>query len=476
MQILRNVREGDGSDAVGRPRPLPGVPPRAQRWLPGTKSFTDRFPFFGPGLWIMAITFFVAQVGVAYEWQSKGSPPAGTSPDHQYSFFANTISDLGETAKFSYGSPSMWSPAYRWMNLAFWVLGGLMIVGSLVIYQEFSDLPDRKWCKRFGFGFQALAGVGVILVGTFPENTWSHGHEVGAGLAIAVGSLGVFLLSWALPLPPRIIRFMRWYMPIALVAIALYVLHEYLGFGPGGMERIAAYPEVIWLISFGIYISHSHWKRGSAHRLPTLASQEYGQKYHGLSGRLRLTPRSWLPIGHKREVYQPKNKNGTANNNLFGSIGSSDGGELKAGGDGRGSDAEDVVANGDRGAMKVSAPEKVEDSERIQSAVGSLATEREAIGGDGSEGAVGVESEGPYRLAKTKTNSRIGLTFSQASGTLSGTPQGWGPVRFPVQFTEGGNTVKKTYMLLVVPWRTRTKPADGRDSRPTERSVDLRIG
>ena len=81
------------------------------------------------------------------------------------------------------------------------------------------------------------------------------GCYLGAALAIAVGTLGVFVLGIALPLPGRLRRFMLFCMPVSLVAIVLFALHEYLGFGPGGMERLAAYPEVIWLISFGFYIS-----------------------------------------------------------------------------------------------------------------------------------------------------------------------------------------------------------------------------
>jgi hypothetical protein len=89
----------------------------------GTKSFTDRYPFFGPAMWMLAITFFVAQVGVAYRWQSAASQTTSIRPYHPYSFFANTISDLGETSRFHYGNPPMWSPDHVWMNVAFFLLG-----------------------------------------------------------------------------------------------------------------------------------------------------------------------------------------------------------------------------------------------------------------------------------------------------------------------------------------------------------------
>ena len=91
-------------------------------------------------------------------------------------------------------------------------------------------------------------------------------------------------------------------MPVALVAVILLALREYLGFGPGGMERIATYPEVIWLITFGFYISRNHSAHGSAHRPPNLDSPRYRRAV----GRLRLEPRGRLATGRLNEEYQVK--------------------------------------------------------------------------------------------------------------------------------------------------------------------------
>jgi hypothetical membrane protein len=241
-----------------------------RRWITAasaaTGRFTDRHPFFGSIIWMTAITFFVAQVAVAYNWQSRARTPRGIVPDHPYSFFANTISDLGETAKFTYGTPAMWSPDHVWMEVAFVLLGVVMIIGTPFIYQEFKENTSVKvWVARIGFSAQALAGAGAITVGFVPENVNDLGHKIGAGLAIGIGTFGVLLLGLSIPLPRPIRQFMLWCMPISLVAILLFALHEYLGFGPGGMERIAAYPEVIWLIMFGSYISRCHSSDGSGY-------------------------------------------------------------------------------------------------------------------------------------------------------------------------------------------------------------------
>ena len=38
---------------------------------------------------------------------------------------------------------------------------------------------------------------------------------------------------------------------VTLVALVLYIGSEYLGLGPGGMERMIAYPVLLWAIGFG---------------------------------------------------------------------------------------------------------------------------------------------------------------------------------------------------------------------------------
>jgi hypothetical membrane protein len=274
--------------------------------------FTDRYPFFGSAFWMLAITFFVAQVAVAYSWQSRPREPRGIVRDHPYSFFANTISDLGETAKFTYGRPRMWSPDHVWMDVAFVLLGVVMIAGTPFIYQEFNENTRGKvWVARIGFSAQALAGAGAITVGFVPENVNDFGHKLGAGLAIGVGTLGVLLLGLSIPLPGRIRRFMLWCMPVSLVAILLFAIHEYLGFGPGGMERIAAYPEVIWLIMFGFSISRSNYSHGSAHRPAGQAftttwlgrSFTVNQPQEEIFSRLRLPAAGRLPRARRTFPY-----------------------------------------------------------------------------------------------------------------------------------------------------------------------------
>ncbi|MCJ7649656.1 MAG: hypothetical protein MUP85_13660, partial [Candidatus Lokiarchaeota archaeon] len=38
---------------------------------------------------------------------------------------------------------------------------------------------------------------------------------------------------------------------IGLIALALFISNIFLGLGPGGMERMIAYPLLLWIIGFG---------------------------------------------------------------------------------------------------------------------------------------------------------------------------------------------------------------------------------
>jgi hypothetical membrane protein len=225
----------------------------------GLRHIRDVHPWLGPVVAGTSILYFVAQVFVAWIWNN---PP--------YSLWANTISDLGNTVCGRYGQPALYvcSPRHEWMNAAFMFVGAVMVVSAVLLYQEFNDEPQagywgwRQIAKLLGFVFYGLGGVGAILVGFFPENVNSAGHVTGAGLAIAGGNIGILLLAAGFEkedqLPSRIHRFMVIWGTISLATLLMFVFERHFGLGQGGMERIAAYPETIWLISFGAWVWRAH--------------------------------------------------------------------------------------------------------------------------------------------------------------------------------------------------------------------------
>jgi hypothetical membrane protein len=205
----------------------------------------------GPLIFWLSILYFAVQIFVSLVWRPS------------YSWSRNSISDLGNTSC----STTLCSPRHGWMNVEFFALGFVMAAGSLLIFQEFTERDaDERLAARLGFWGLAVGGVGAALVGRFPENTVHAMHILGAGLAIGVGTAGIFVLGLALSLPQgRYLHLgMRVVPPIAVTALILFACHFYLGIGAGAMERLAAYPETVWMIVFGTYIAWDHHLK--AHR------------------------------------------------------------------------------------------------------------------------------------------------------------------------------------------------------------------
>ena len=214
---------------------------RVVRWI-GRKH--DTHPSFGPVVFTAAALYFVVQIIAAWVFVPS------------YSLISNSISDLGGTSCGGYGSPGMCSPRWWLMDYAgFLVLGLIMVIGSALLYHEFTDrTPRERRVAMIGFSLMALAGLGSILVGFFPENENSTMHILGAFLAIAIGNVAILVLGGFLTLPESMRRSMLLFSSVALAALLCFASHRYFGIGRGMMERVAAYPVTIWLITFGLYI------------------------------------------------------------------------------------------------------------------------------------------------------------------------------------------------------------------------------
>jgi len=208
------------------------------------KTFTNRYPFIGPIFWMASVQYYAVQGIAAAVWMIA------------YSLKQNTISDLGNTACGQYGERFVCSPLHGFMNASFIMLGITMMAGAVLIYQEFKKTSS----SLVGFSFMGLAGFGTLLVGLFPENTVNMLHVLGALLAFLIGNLGLVVLGFSLDAP----RSLRYYTLlsgfITLGATLLFFFHAYFGLGIGGMERIASYPQTMWLIVFGIYLSSKHFR------------------------------------------------------------------------------------------------------------------------------------------------------------------------------------------------------------------------
>jgi hypothetical membrane protein len=195
----------------------------------------------GPLLWILSIQYYVIQLIVALDWRLP------------YSLKHNTISDLGNTACRTYNDSFVCSPLHNLMNGSFVLLGLTMTVGSLLIQSSLTKTKRQK----IGIRFMILAGIGTILVGLLPENTVASLHILGAALPFIFGNLAIILLGIELPLSKPLKYYSIISGIVALLAVILFITHFYLGIGRGGMERIVAYPQSVWMIIIGFYLIYS---------------------------------------------------------------------------------------------------------------------------------------------------------------------------------------------------------------------------
>jgi hypothetical membrane protein len=207
------------------------------------EDFVDRYPLIGPAFWIMSIQYYLVQIIVARAWNTP------------YSWVNNQISDLGNTSCGMYSDRYVCSPLHSLMNTSFITLGITMIVGSVLIYHEFK----RSRGKAAGFGLMGIAGVGALLVGLFPENVNTVLHTVGATSVFLVGNLSLIVLGISLEMPRVLKIYTVFSGAIALLALLVAEIHWHVLIGTGGIERVVAFPQSIWLIVFGIYMSHNRY-------------------------------------------------------------------------------------------------------------------------------------------------------------------------------------------------------------------------
>lgn len=201
--------------------------------------FCRRHPLVGPIVWILSAHYFVVQIVAAKAWNTP------------FSIANNPISDLGNTACGLYADRFVCSPLSGLMNMSFVMLGAFMAIGSLLIYQGFK----KSTGSFIGFSLMGVAGFGAVLVGVFPENTIHGLHGLGAFLAFACGNVALIVLGSVLEMPKSMRYYTLFSGVFALGALVLYGTMTYLGLGEGGMERLASYPQTLWLIVFGVYIS-----------------------------------------------------------------------------------------------------------------------------------------------------------------------------------------------------------------------------
>jgi hypothetical membrane protein len=201
------------------------------------KLFSRRHPKVGPVLYLASIQFFAAQILVARQWSLP------------YNLGRDTISDLGNTSCGNWNAHFVCSPFHDLMNASLIMLGTCMMLGSALIA---SHLASNR-ATVAGFAGMAASGAGVITAGAFPENSIPAFHGLGTAVAFLAGNTGLVVLAFALKVPVVLRAYSFTSGALAFLALASYASGHYAGLGEGGIERVVAYPQAVWLAVTGLY-------------------------------------------------------------------------------------------------------------------------------------------------------------------------------------------------------------------------------
>jgi hypothetical membrane protein len=159
-----------------------------------------------------------------------------------YSVSANYISDLGVWSK----------PSAAIFNPSIILFGSTVLASSYFIKKQFK-------LGKIAY-LLALAGAGALGVGVFPENTFLVNgipviHSISALIAFVIGGIAA-VAAYKYTKPPfKVISVILG--AATLTATVLFFTtrdYGYLGLGVGGMERMMAYPTLLWIISLGGYL------------------------------------------------------------------------------------------------------------------------------------------------------------------------------------------------------------------------------
>ncbi|MBU7017759.1 MAG: DUF998 domain-containing protein [Theionarchaea archaeon] len=148
-----------------------------------------------------------------------------------YSVSQNYISDLGV------GSTALI------FNASVFLLGLLLVAGTYFIHRAFNF--------KLLTVLLILAGSGAMGVGLFPEDA-GFIHGIAALITFLFGGLSAIASSKLVKSP--LSYFSVLLGVISLVALILFMTGTHLGLGLGGMERMVAYPTLLWGTGIGGYL------------------------------------------------------------------------------------------------------------------------------------------------------------------------------------------------------------------------------
>jgi len=193
----------------------------------------------GVAIFVGAVQFGIFLIVAEIYYSAYGALNAsgsGNTTGYAYSVSVNFVSDLGATCRSSCTIP----PSAWLFDISTALLGLLLLVGAYFLHRAFRWKPAT--------GLVALAGIGALGVGLFPE-TAGILHAISSFIAFLFGGLSAVVTA---KFEKKPMSYLSIILGLAsLAAISLFVGGIYLGLGVGGMERMIVYPVLLWAVGFG---------------------------------------------------------------------------------------------------------------------------------------------------------------------------------------------------------------------------------
>ncbi len=155
-----------------------------------------------------------------------------------YSVRNNFLSDLGVVEP----SGTVW-------NTSIFLSGLLFVIGTYLLFRSFGR-P-----RRLALVMYLLAGIGAMATGLLNENAFTYLHQIVSLMAFIFGGLSAIVTYRLVQVPFKYVS--PFLGLLTLVSLVLLIAGFRQQFGNGLLERLVAFPEIIWLMAFGGYLMSS---------------------------------------------------------------------------------------------------------------------------------------------------------------------------------------------------------------------------
>lgn len=209
---------------------------------PAQRRATATSGFAGAALWAAGtVGFMAAHLIVQNAW---------TQP---YSWVINNISDLGHVTCSIFEGRDICSPLHTLFNVGF-VLTGLLITAGVLLTTRCWGTRKTATTARILLG---LAGVGYVMAGLNPADVNLDLHVAAALMILIGGNAALLVAGFMSPdaLLGRLRPISRFLAIIGLGGALLHLAGLTGWLGLGGMERMAAFPLLIWLLCAAVAIT-----------------------------------------------------------------------------------------------------------------------------------------------------------------------------------------------------------------------------